>query len=219
MKLPPNRVRAMFPKPLHVAVLIAIGACTLGAQGAPVHADSLRASRGVRLLELMQSFQMANTPELASAVNDVLSDTNAHMAMGPRKTATAADSARAAEIVRVGRAGLEKYKDVKVAEQDGYQKFLPWLESQSIYHYNNLQNVFASVRTFDATKPVSLLYTKGADGTMTLVGGMYTGGVYSTPRGARRATSHWDLAPNPAAFESHVRRDVGGASANGRLHC
>src|SRR5256885_635965 len=81
---------------------------------------------------------------------------------------------RAAGIVQRARAALEKYSDVKVAEHDGYVKFLPWLEEQTIFHYNNLANVFATLSSFDPTKPVSLLYKKTLKGELTLVGAMYS---------------------------------------------
>ena len=130
---------------------------------------------------MIQGMQMASSPELASAVNELLSDTSAHMKMAPPRTASAADSARAAGIVQRARAALEKYSDVKVAEHDGYVKFLPWLEEQTIFHYNNIANVFATLSSFDPTKPVSLLYKKNLKGELTLVGAMYSAQPGATP--------------------------------------
>src|ERR1044071_8279751 len=107
----------------------------LAAQTRPP-ADSLRPANpgggALRALAVLQSFQMANTPELAAAVAGILSDTNAHMKMGPRRAVTAADSSRAAEIVKTARDGLGKDKTVTDAEHEGYVKFLPWLD-QPIY--------------------------------------------------------------------------------------
>ena len=160
------------------ALMLAPSARSANAQAAR---DSARGAGSARLLLLIQSFQMASTPELASAVNELLSDTSAHMKMAPRRVATSADSARAADIVKRARAALEQYSDAKVAERDGYVKFLPWLEEQSIFHYNNMANVFATLSGFDPTKPVSLLYKKGAAGEMTLVGAMYAAQPGATP--------------------------------------
>ena len=144
---------------------------------------------------MIQGFQMASSPELASAINALLSDDATHMRMAPTRPATTADSGRAAEIVKTARAGLSKYADVKVAEQNGYVKFLPWLEEQSIFHYNNISNVLATLGTFDATKPVSLLYKKNDKGQMALVGAMYAAVPNATPADldARLPTSiaHW----------------------------
>src|SRR5207248_1804486 len=106
---------------------------------------------------------------------------SAHMRMAPARVATAADSARAMDIVRTARAALAKYQDVAAAERDGYVKFLPWLADQRIYHYNNVQNVLATVSQFDATRPVSLLYKQDASGAMQLVGAMYAALPNATP--------------------------------------
>jgi len=183
------RLRALLPFALSTAV-----AMRAGAQGRPP-SDSQRVGGNLRLLEMIQGFQMASSPELASAINALLSDDATHMRMAPTRPATAADSVRAAEIVQTARAGLSKYSDVKLAERDGYVKFMPWLEEQSIFHYNNIGNVLATLATFDPTKPVSLLYKKNDKGLMTLVGAMYaaTPSATTTDLDARLPTSiaHW----------------------------
>src|SRR6266567_7546099 len=101
-----------------LAVAIAIWPVAVRGQGSAT--DSVRAQRGGRLLLLIQGMQMASSPELPAAVNELLSDTSAHMRMAPRRTATAADSARAADVVKRARAALQQYTDVKLAERDGY---------------------------------------------------------------------------------------------------
>ncbi|MDQ6830526.1 MAG: hypothetical protein M3081_16835 [Gemmatimonadota bacterium] len=136
---------------------------------------------GIRALDAIQSLSIPDSPELAAAINDLLSDTSSHMRMAPHKQATADDSARAASVVTAGRAALSKYKDVHAAEADGYVKFLPQLEEQPIFHYNNIQNAFASFMGFDATKPVSLLYRKNKKGEMELAGAMYNAPPNATP--------------------------------------
>ena len=137
------------------------------AQPAPARPPAIRA------LSLLQDLQVINAPELAPAINGLLSDTTSHMRMAERRVATPADSLRAARIVSESRAALSRYTDVAVAEHEGYVKFLPWLEEQDVYHYNNIQNVFSSISAFDATKPSSLLYRK-VKGTLVLIGAMYT---------------------------------------------
>jgi hypothetical protein len=112
--------------------------------------------------------------ELSRLIAGILSDTSSHMRMGPTRTATAADSARAATVVAAARAALGQYVDVNVAERDGYFRNMPWLEEQPIYHYNSVQNSDAAKRgEFDPSKPVSLLYKKNDRGQLTLVGAMY----------------------------------------------
>ena len=127
----------------------------------------------IRALSLLQDLQVINAPELAPAINGLLSDTTSHMRMAERRVATPADSLRAARIVLESRAALSRYTDVAVAEHEGYVKFLPWLEDQDVYHYNNIQNVFSTISAFDATKPSSLLYRK-VNGNLVLIGAMYT---------------------------------------------
>lgn len=199
---------------LGALALLSCSSVSLVAQNRPP-ADSQRQGRSIRALEIIQGFQMASSPELASAVNALLTDDNAHMRMAPRKTATAADSARAKDIVRTARGALSKYSDVKVAEQDGYVKFLPWLADQSIYHYNSIANVFATLGGFDATKPVSLLYKKDDKGAMKLVGAMYAAPPGATPDDldARLPTgiAHWHehidfCGPNPDSVRAGTQK-------------
>jgi len=174
-------MRVTKPALIAVAAVIATGFASSARAQQRTPSDSERVGRNLRMLGLIQGFQMASSPELATAINALLADDGAHMRMAPRRAATAADSARAAEIVKTARAGLSKYTDVKLAERDGYVKFMPWLEEQSIFHYNNVANVMASLGTFDATKPVSLLYKKNDKGLMTLVGAMYAAVPSATP--------------------------------------
>ena len=89
-------------KSLHRGLLLAVLAVLpsmLAAQGAPPPRDSARGAGASRLLQLISDFQMASSPELSAAVNELLSDTSVHMRMAPKRVATKADSARAAEIV------------------------------------------------------------------------------------------------------------------------
>lgn len=168
---------------------------TLRAQARPP-ADSPRVSTGhMRAYQFIQAWQLANDPQLSSAINALLQDDGPHMRMAPKRPATAADSARAAEIVKSARAALSKYSDVKLAERDGYEKFMPWLEDQAIYHYNNIGNVLATMNAFDVTKPVSLLYKKDEHGAMNLVGVMYNALPTATPADLDKrlptSIAHW----------------------------
>lgn len=151
---------------------LALGPIAVSAQTRP-GPDSLRMSRNVRVLQLIQSFQMMNSPELGEAVNSLLKDDAIHMRMGPRRPMAAGDSTRAADLVKRAREALGKYTDVNAAVADGYVKFLPFVEDQLVYHYNSIPNVMATFNAFDVTKPVSLLYKKDEMGMMQLVGAMY----------------------------------------------
>ena len=120
--------------------------------------------------------------ELGRIIAGLFSDTSSHMRMGPTRTATLGDSARAAGIVVATRAALSRYMDVKLAERDGYYRAMATLEALPIYHYNSLPNFnAASEGNFDLTKPVSLLYQKDAQGQMKLVGAMYAARTGAAP--------------------------------------
>jgi hypothetical protein len=95
-----------------------------------------------------------------------------HMHMTAMRPETPEDAARAKEIVTQLRAGIEKYKDYRVALNEGYKIFLPNLP-QPEYHFTNYVNGFLEALTFDPARPTSLLYKKTSSG-YELVGAMYT---------------------------------------------
>jgi hypothetical protein len=98
---------------------------------------------------------------------------NPHVRMSPARAATPADSARAAALVMEARSSLARYKDVRVAEREGYRIFAPNVPQQ-VYHYTNVGVAFREHFKLDVARPSSLLYRKTADGSMQLVGAMYT---------------------------------------------
>ncbi|PYU38239.1 MAG: hypothetical protein DMG53_27025 [Acidobacteria bacterium] len=95
-----------------------------------------------------------------------------HMHMTEMRPQAPSDAARASEIVKQLRMGIEKYKDYHVALNDGYKIFLPNLP-QPEYHFTNYLNGFLEAFSFDPARPTSLLYKKTSDG-YELVGAMYT---------------------------------------------
>jgi hypothetical protein len=95
-----------------------------------------------------------------------------HMTMTAMRPRTPEDVRRAGEIVTQLRAGIEKYKDYRVALNDGFRIFLPNLP-QPEYHFTSYRNGFLEALTFDPARPTSLLYKKTATG-YELVGAMYT---------------------------------------------
>jgi len=96
----------------------------------------------------------------------------AHMQWTTPRPQTPADQQRADEIVKILRAALEKYRDYRVAENDGFKPFLPQFP-QPLYHFTNYWQGFKAAFTFDPAQPTSLLYKKTADG-YELIGAMYT---------------------------------------------
>ena len=115
---------------------------------------------------------MVDSPELAEAINALLKDDGAHMRMAPRRAEAPTDAFRAKRIALDARDALSKYRDVRVAEADGYEKFLPFIENQSVYHYNNIENVGMTMTRFDATRPASLLYKKDAKADAVTIEGV-----------------------------------------------
>ena len=97
-----------------------------------------------------------------------------HMQMTPMRTATHEDSTRALAVVAELRRGIAKYKDVAMAERDGFQMFLPNVKNQRVYHFTNYRNAFKEAFRFDPNEPTSLLYKRAPDGQMVLIGAMYT---------------------------------------------
>ena len=124
---------------------------------------------------------------------------NPHMRMTPSRPATHADSVRARALVDTLRAALAKYRDVKVAEADGFRMFAPQVKRQRVYHFTRNRNALKAAFTFDPAQPTSLLYTEDAAGTFTLVGAMYT-----APRRATEAELDARVPLSIARWHEHV---------------
>lgn len=108
-------------------------------------------------------------------------DANPHLRLSPVRTPTAADSARAAAIVAEARVALARYKDVRVAERAGYRMFAPGVKNQDVYHFTKLGAAIREHFRLDPAQPTSLLYKPNADGSLRLVGAMYTAPKDATP--------------------------------------
>ena len=99
----------------------------------------------------------------------------AHMHMSELRKVQPGDAAKAQQVVEQARPALEKYRDYKVALNEGYKIFLPNVP-QKMYHFTNYQYAIGEAFRFDATKPTSLLYEKQGD-DYKLIGAMYTAPV------------------------------------------
>jgi hypothetical protein len=97
-----------------------------------------------------------------------------HMEMTPVRPPAPGDSVRAAAIADELRGAIARYRDTATAVADGYRMFAPQIKNQKVYHFTRGWSAVQEAFRFDASKPTSLLYTKGADGKFVLVGGMYT---------------------------------------------
>ena len=127
----------------------------------------------ILLLALVPSVAVAQHDHSSMSAADVKAMA-AHMEMTPVRSANRADSLRAAKLVTELRSGIAKYRDVRVAVDDGFRQFAPELKNQRIYHFTNYRWGFKNAFRFDAAKPTSLLYKKDSTGSFVLVGAMYT---------------------------------------------
>ena len=103
-----------------------------------------------------------------------------HLKLTAMREPNARDSARAAEVLRDLREGIDEYRDYRKAIEDGYRIFLPNVPMK-VYHFTNYRRAFWEGRSFDAQKPSSLLYERRPDGSYTLVGAMYVARRDATP--------------------------------------
>ena len=95
-----------------------------------------------------------------------------HMKWTAMRAESEADRGRADALVAMLRASIDKYKDYRVALDEGYVPFHPELPLDE-YHFTNYGRAALAAFTFDPTKPTSLLYRRTADG-WELTGAMYT---------------------------------------------
>ena len=138
---------------------------------------------GTKGMTTAQPSVAAPTPQASSSMSAMDSMANmkmhgGHMIVTPRRPPSAADLARADEILQSLRQAIEPYKDYQVAEAAGYKQFLPRL-AQPIYHFTNWQNALANEFSFDPARPTSLMYKRVPSG-FELVGVMYTAPRNST---------------------------------------
>lgn len=97
-----------------------------------------------------------------------------HMTLTPLRPATRADSLRAAAVADTLRRAIAKYADVKAAEADGFRPFAPNVKQQKVLHYTRYAWAARAGFEFDPARPTSLLYRREPDGTLRLIGAMYT---------------------------------------------
>ena len=97
-----------------------------------------------------------------------------HMTLTPVRAPTHADSLRAGAVADTLRRAIARYADVRVAEADGFRPFAPNVKRQRVFHYTRYAWAARAIFGFDPAKPTSLLYRREPDGTLKLIGAMYT---------------------------------------------
>jgi hypothetical protein len=82
-----------------------------------------------------------------------------HMKWTRLRTANTDDAGRADQIVQTLRQALAKYKDYRVAMDDGYIPLHPERKPKH-YHFANKQRRFLAKVRFELAEPTALLYRK-----------------------------------------------------------
>ena len=120
-----------------------------------------------------------------------------HMKWTALRPANAGDAQRADQIVLALRQALAKYKDSRVAVEDGYVSVHPERTPRH-YHFANKQRRFLARVRFDPAEPTALLYKKTGDG-YELEGAMYT-----APRGMSEDQLNDRIPLSVAQWHAHV---------------
>jgi hypothetical protein len=120
-----------------------------------------------------------------------------HMRWTELRLPNAGDTQRADQIVQTLRQALAKYKDYRVAMDDGYVPLHPE-RTPKHYHFANKQRRFLAKIRFDPAEPTALLYKKAGDG-YELEGAMYT-----APRGMSEDQLNERVPLSVAQWHTHV---------------
>jgi hypothetical protein len=114
--------------------------------------------------------------EMADHAMDGMMDMNMmkHMALTPARRPTRADSTRALQVAADLKRAISKYKDTAAAVAAGYKMFLPNVKTQKVFHFTSTARGFKEAFRFNDEEPTSLLYKRGVDGNLQLIGAMYT---------------------------------------------
>ena len=107
------------------------------------------------------------------AMAGMVSNEDLHMRLTRERPPAPGDSARGAAVLAVMRRELAKYRDVRVAEADGFRNFIP-AAAAPVQHVTKLRWAFEARNGLDPARPTSLLYERAVDGTLALVGAMFT---------------------------------------------
>lgn len=163
--------------------------------GAKPAADTMQmADAALRASAGMADHAMSSTMSGAMDVNMMK-----HMELTPARAATHADSVKARQLSAELKRAIAKYQDTSAAVADGYRLFLPAVKDQQVYHFTNYGRAFKEAFRFNPDQPTSVLYTRGGDGKLKLVGAMYT-----MPNGAKLDRLNDRVPLGIARWHKHV---------------
>ena len=145
-----------------------LGACQLDFRVPPL------GSPGETMSDADHGAAAAAADAMDAMSTDPEPDTEVHLSLAPARVATADDSTRADLLLVEMREALRKYGDVRVAAADGFEELPATQGKHTVHHLSNWAWARAEAHTFDPARPTSLLYREGTDGTLALIGAMYT---------------------------------------------
>lgn len=108
-----------------------------------------------------------------SRAEGMMGDSDPHLKLSTLRPRAPGDSGRAAEILAVMRRDLARYRDIRVAQADGFRQYIP-AGAAPVQHFTKLRWAFQSRNGLNPSRPTSLLYQRAANGNLTLVGAMFT---------------------------------------------
>jgi len=105
-----------------------------------------------------------------------------HMTFTPTRAGTAADTARALEVVEQLRAAIAPYQTLDAAEAGGYRarKDPEMVRGARLLHVGKRTGRRGQDQPFEPSAPQALLYRRGADGQLRLAGAMYVAPLSAT---------------------------------------
>jgi len=167
----------------------------------PMHdALSATSSESTQGEPAAQNMDMDHHEHSAGAIESMIphqQHTGSHMRWTSLRPANPNDAQRADQIVHTLQQALAKYKDYRVAINDGYILLHPE-RKQPHYHFANKERRFMARLHFDAAEPTALLYTKTENG-YELEGAMYT-----APRGMSEDQLNERVPLSVAQWHAHV---------------
>src|SRR6185295_9700507 len=96
----------------------------------------MKATMLLMLFPISLSAQHSHGGSMLNVMSDAdMRAMSAHMEMTPKRIVTASDSVRADHSATSLRNAIAKYRDVRLAEADGFHMFAPQIKNQTVYHF------------------------------------------------------------------------------------
>lgn len=180
-----------------------IGACAVAGVSAGILLAVAPYSTAASELSLNESMASASEDSLDHMHGAVDAMTPHQQPRGPHMRWTvlrpiaAGDEQRADRIAQTLRQSIEKYRDYRIAERDGFVLLRPGRKAKH-YHFANKDHRQRARTRFDPAEPTALLYKKNGEG-YELEGAMYT-----APRDMNDDQLHERIPLSIAQWHAHV---------------